>query len=137
MKCPKCESKRNIKAVPIDYDYSRKCGIDGCTITASEYTCKACGFKFIDLGDHLEINNTIAEVLISAPMLTRQMIKFIRIHYFDESPFQFAKRCHMNPTVYKEIEDYHRPMSQVCSDVIQEQLVKKMIEKPDLKIVFD
>ena len=137
MKCLKCDSKRPIKAIEIEYDYSKKSGIDGCSITAKQYTCKKCSNVVIDLGDDQDVNNAIAELLISAPMLTRQMIKFIRMHYFNESTFEFAKRCHMNPTFYKEVEDYKRPMSQLTSDAIQEQLVKKMIEKPELKIVFD
>jgi len=137
MKCTRCDAKRPIKAVPIEYDYSKQSGITGCSITAKEYTCKKCGNIVIDLGDHDEVNKAIAEVLIGAECLTRQMIKFIRIQYFDESPFVFAKRLGTNPTVYKEIEDYKRPMTQLVSDIVQEQLVKKMLHKPKLKIVFD
>lgn len=137
MKCARCDSKRPIKAVPIQYDYYKKSGIDGCFITAKQYACKKCNNIVIDLGDHQEINNAIAEVLIGAECLTRQMIKFIRIQYFDESSFVFAKRLGTNPTVYKEIEDYKRPITQLVSDIVQEQLVKKLIEKPKLKIRFD
>lgn len=137
MKCARCDSKRPIKAVPIQYDYSKKAGIDGCFITAKEYTCKKCENVVIDLGEYDDINKAIAEVLTSSECLTRQMIKFIRIQYFDESSFVFAKRLGTNPTVYKEIEDYKRPMTQLVSDIVQEQLVKKLLRKPSLKIRFD
>lgn len=136
MKCARCDSKKPIKAVKINFDYSEKSGIRGCLISASKYTCKKCGNQVVGLGSNEEVNQAIAEVLIGAEMLTRQMIKFIRVQYFDESPFQFAKRMSVNPSVYSEIENYKRPMSQLVSDLVQEQLVKKMIKKPPIKIVF-
>jgi Zn-finger nucleic acid-binding protein len=122
MKCPKCDNTKKLKAKNIKYDYSAKCGIPQCFITAKEYTCPKCSNVVTDLGDVKEINEAIAEVLMRAVELTRPIIKYVRIHFFDESTFQFAKRIKMNPSVYDEIENFKRPMNEVVSLKVKEQL---------------
>lgn len=129
MKCTSCTFDRPLKAKKIKYDYSEKCGIPGCFITAKEYICPKCKDVIIDLGEHEEVNRAIGEELVQAVSLTRAMCRFVRIHFFDESPFEFAKRIGQNPTVYTEIESHKRPMTDLIGYLVQEQIMKRFLIK--------
>lgn len=122
MKCPNCDNKRNIKAKNIKYDYSAKCGIPQCFITAKEYTCPKCSNVVTDLGEEQEINDAIASVIVRAVNLTRPIIKYVRIHFFKESTFQFAKRIKINPKAYDDIECFKQPLPDSIGVKVKEQL---------------
>ena len=127
MKCTSCTNPKSLKAKKIQFDYSQKCGIPGCFITAREYTCPKCNEVITDLGDHEEVNRAIGEELVQAVCLTRAMCKYVRVQFFDESTFEFAKRIGQNPSVYGEIESHKRPMTELISYLVQEQIMKRFL----------
>lgn len=127
MKCTSCAHDKPLKAKKIQYDYSKKCGIANCFISAKQYTCPKCKETITDLGEVEEINKAIGEELVQAEMLTRQMVKYVRVHFFDESTFQFAKRIGQNPTFYDELENLKRPMTDDLSYSVQEQIIKRFL----------
>jgi hypothetical protein len=129
MKCVKCDNKKSIKSKNIKFDYSEKSGIPGCFITAKEYTCSKCSNVVTDLGELDDINKAIASVLCRAVMLTRPILKYVRIQFFNESTFQFGKRIKVNPTVYDEIENFKRPLDELTSERVKEQLELFYIKK--------
>jgi hypothetical protein len=133
VKCIKCDNKKNIKAKNINFDYSKKSGINGCFISAKEYKCPECETVFHDLGEDKEIKRAIAEVIAGAEpeQITRQMLLYIRRQLLEESTFNFAKRIGVNPSVYELYEKHKKPMTLDLAMAVQEEIFNFYLrEKP-------
>lgn len=133
MKCLKCDYDKKLKPKNINYDYSFKSGITGCSISAKEYKCPQCKEVFHDLGEDREIKRAIADVIAGAnpEQITRQMLLYIRRQLLEESTFNFAKRIGMNPSVYEQYEKHKKPMTIDLAMAVQEEIFNFYLrEKP-------
>jgi hypothetical protein len=125
VKCSKCNYKRNIKGVQVNYDYSRESGIKGAIIkSAKKYTCPKCSYELIDVGEIDEVNKLLAMELLKYDILDRGHLKFIREHIFQESYFEFGKRVGVNSTHLRDLESFKKVISDEISLKIQMSLIK-------------
>lgn len=133
MECLKCNKK--LRATKHKYDYSAHCGIQGVYLTkAKVYKCKACDESYYNLGLIDDINQEIANVLLTLNCLTRQHVSYIRKHIFNENYFQFGARLGAHPLYLKDIELLKRPLPIELSKQIQLMLFNKMQIKPTVKV---
>lgn len=120
MKCINCDSKKNIKAKYVTYDYSLSCGLSGVTIeNVKQYTCKQCNEQFYDLGDSHDIDRQIAELLYSVDILTGLQLRWIREHLFCLSYFELAKILDENATKLRHYEVTSIPMTKTLTRKIK------------------
>lgn len=130
MKCIKCESKKNIKAKLVEYDYSKATGCHGVIIeNVKEYTCKECKTVFYDLGDSDDIDKQIATILAGQPVLTRAQAKWVRTHYLGLTYFEYAEALGVDPHLIRAVENLKKPLSVDLTEKILSLLAKKLFKK--------
>lgn len=91
MKCPSCDSKKNMKCELIVHRF-KESGLDNIILDGvKQFRCNQCGDVFYDYGDVNQLNRLIADTLLrKKDHLSGQEIRFLRT-YIGYSSEMFAR----------------------------------------------
>lgn len=105
MKCPSCDSNKNMKAKSTIHKF-KESGLDNITLHGViQHHCLDCGEIYFDFGNINQLNNVIADTLLKKKTnLTGKEIRFLRTHAGYSSEM-FARLIGLDKTSLSRIEN--------------------------------